>query len=233
MMPEISSATVQITGYLIELQNLYLLGSATGNIDPANASIFEVLSYNEEYLWKGNLSAGTFKVITNKTGELPSYNKGADNQTLVYRESEAQPDDLFTIDSPGKYSIYLDIEEMQIACAPLPYEQVWLLGDATPAGWTFEKAIQMDWNPKHPEIFTYELQLTPGEIKVPVQTDGWNGAFFMATSAALPVVSGTEYTTVLTTGGSPDNKWKITEGGNYRITVNPAALTIVFDKLGK
>jgi len=112
------------------------------------------------------------------------------------------------------------------------YESLYLIGDATPAGWDIAKANPMTVDPKDPFTFTWTGALTAGDFKIPTALGNWGCDFFM------PVVNGetdlTKTTIEMVKGGNPDKKWKITQAGNYSITVNildPGPYSIKFVKM--
>lgn len=228
MKPEVTKIMINVTSYEVSPKNIYIIGSATQNNDPAKANLLQTISFNKEYGWRGHLEAGTFKFIESRSEMMPSYNKGSDEYTIVYRSEEADPDEEFIIETPGQYSVYIDIEEMKINYTPLLYENIWMVGNATPAGWDINNPTPMEWSYKNPGIFTYEGEINAGEMKMPLWKGDWGADFLM------PVVHNPEPTdnrVQLVPGGSPDNKWVISEAGNYRITLNVNEMTINFEKL--
>ncbi|HEY3388358.1 MAG TPA: SusF/SusE family outer membrane protein [Prolixibacteraceae bacterium] len=111
------------------------------------------------------------------------------------------------------------------------YEQLYLVGDATPAGWDIAKPTPMIVDPNDPFTFTWTGPLTVGNFKIPTTTGNWGCDFFM------PVINDesdlTKTTIELVKGGNPDKKWKITLAGTYKITINildPGPYTIKFVK---
>lgn len=111
------------------------------------------------------------------------------------------------------------------------YKQLYLVGDATPAGWDIGKPTPMTVNPDDPFEFTYTGPLNVGEFKIPTATGNWGCDYFM------PIVNGesdlTKTTVQLVKGGNPDNKWRINQPGNYKITIkimDPGPYSITFVK---
>ncbi|MDR1381372.1 MAG: SusF/SusE family outer membrane protein [Tannerella sp.] len=223
MKPEVSKTTVMVTSYAIAPVNLYLTGSAT----PAGAITLNVLSFNKEYTWKGDLEAGNFKFILNRNDPLPSYNRGTDERTLVYRTADSDPDILFTVDRAGPHSIYVNTEEMTIAHASLPYENVWMVGDASPAGWDINNPTPMEWNMLTPELFTYEGALNVGELKFPLKKGDWGCDYLMPAAGGAGI---DDNRVIFVPGGQPDNKWVLKEAGNFRIELNVIDMTVSFIK---
>ena len=97
-------------------QPLYITGTATtGGTDLNAAEKITELSNGRLYNWRGQLKQGGFKFITTLGQALPSYNKGADNSSVVKRTSETEADDLFQINEAGLYYIYLSLKDMTIS----------------------------------------------------------------------------------------------------------------------
>lgn len=228
MKPEVTKTKLIVTSYAITPINLYLYGNVSESNDEWVYIRLDNIEMNKKYFWRGDLEVGDFKIVESKENMLPSYNKGDDERTLVKRTDENEPDHLFTVDTTGPHSVYINIEEMLIVHAYSPYVELYMVGDATPAVWDIDKAHPMEWSYKDPQVFTYEGHLNEGEIKMPLWTGDWNADYFM------PVVAGAgvdDNRVQFVPGGKPNNKWLIEEAGNYRITINIVELTIDFEKL--
>lgn len=105
-------------------------------------------------------------------------------------------------------------------------EELFMVGSATPNGWDIANATPMTANSTKPWIFTYEGQMTVGNYKFAVNTDEcWCQDFYTKDAAD-------DSKMVYNEGGSGDDlQWEITEGGNYKITVDLLKLTIAVNKL--
>lgn len=83
------------------------------------------------------------------------------------------------------YKICLDIrqgEERMMMRLFTPYTEMYLVGDATPAGWDIANATPMTQDAADPNIFTWTGHLNEGELKFTADRQAdWNGAWFMAT----------------------------------------------------
>ena len=121
-----------------------------------------------------------------------------------------------------------------------PYEGLYLVGDATPNGWSIDNATPMAKSADSPYIFTWSGTLNTGEMKISCdkQSD-WNGDWLMADKSGKTPTG--EVETALFTSktdaelknmypdtdlGSLDNKWNIQEAGSYRITIDQLKETI-------
>lgn len=215
---------------------LWIVGDATPNgwdinnpnkmvIDPQNAFQFK---YNEV------LNAGEFKIPTatgNWNGDffMPPVNNPAITSTEVKLTPGGQPDNKWKITAAGAYKILLNISSKpSIKITPFTaYTALWLVGDATPAGWNISAPTPMTQTPGNPYEFVYTGPLTAGEFKIPTATGNWGTDYFM------PPVNGagaTETNAVFIAGGNPDNKWKITTAGTYTIKINQLTETIAILK---
>ena len=215
---------------------LWIVGDATPNgwdinnpnemrVDPANAFQFK---YNEV------LNAGEFKipVSTGNWGTdffMPPTNHPDITSTEVQLIQGGQPDNKWLISAASAYKILLNISSQPfIKITPFtPYTAMWIVGDATPAGWNIDSPTPMVATTGNPYEFTYTGILNAGEFKIPTTTGNWDTDYFMppANDAAI-----TETNAIFVPGGKPDNKWKITEAGNYKIILNQLHETITIVK---
>ena len=122
----------------------------------------------------------------------------------------------------------LTVKAEKLGSLPDKAEAVWeegmvyMVGDATPAGWDINSPTAMV---KNGDIFTYEGPLAVGEMKFPVEFR-WDGPTYMAEEAGTDITAGGEFTTVLSPNGDPDNKFKVTAAGNYKLTLDTKALKL-------
>ena len=177
--------------------------------------------------------------IKSRTSLTPSYTRGADDNTLVYNETDDGTETLFHIDTDGYYFITVDVEKLTIA-SEFPenkYEKVWAIGDATPAGWNVPSAIELK---KINNIqFVYEGNLYAGELKFPLELDldgNWNMSYLMPkTQGTEPGGDNTMEYVEKEKVGTHDYKWKITESqaGSYKIILDTYLMEITFEKKPK
>lgn len=99
---------------------------------------------------------------------------------------------------------------------------VYMVGDATPAGWDINGPTPMT---KNGDIFTYEGPLSVGEMKFPVEFR-WDCPTYMSETAGQEIAAGTTYKVVLAQTGEPDSKFKVTKAGNYKLTLDTKAMTL-------
>ncbi|WP_447640258.1 MULTISPECIES: SusF/SusE family outer membrane protein [Chitinophagaceae] len=193
--------------------------------DPTNSFQFK---YNEV------LNAGEFKIPTS-TGNwgtdffMPLVNHPPLSSTEVKLTIGGNPDYKWQITNPGPYKILLNISSSPfIKIVPFtPYTKLWMIGDATPAGWNIETPTPMVATAGNPYEFSYTGPLSVGEFKIPVSTGNWDTDYFMPAANDEGVGS---TNAIFVPGGSPDNKWKISDAGNYKVVINQLYETISITK---
>ena len=206
-----------VTPYEPVSTTLYIIGDASPKgWDAANAIALTPQSDPTQFVYQGSLSVGSFKFITNKGEFLPSYNKGADDTKIVYRSDNSQPDDQFTITEAGVYKVVVNLLDLSISFGKVdlpPYNEIYMVGSATPNGWDIANATQLTQSATNPFIFTYQGVMNSGEFKFPVNRNtDWGQDMFMKTS---------DTEMYLHKGGTAgDDKWTISKKGYYTITLN-------------
>jgi len=210
--------TITVTSYVPVSTTLYILGDAAPNGWDASAAT--ALTPDETdptiFVYSGGLGTGNYKFITTLGQLLPSYNKGADDNHIVFRTSESEPDNQFTIADAGMYKITVSLLDLTIEAVKQelpPYETIYMVGDATPNGWDIVNATQLTQDPENLYVFTYQGVMKAGDFKFPVNRNpDWGQDMYMKL---------TDSTMYLHHGGDPDdNKWTITKKGFYNITLN-------------
>lgn len=213
-------ASFRVTPYDPVSANLYIIGDAAPNGWNAGAATAMTSLGAGRFSWEGTLSSGEFKLITVLGQFLPSYNKGAANDALVYRSADNEPDDKFNISTPGLYTIAIDLLDLKIsveAATTPPYTRLWLLGDAVPTGWNIDAPTEMRVDSSNLFVFGYNGILTAGEFKIPTTTGNFNTDYYMPLVNHQPI---TDKGVKLVPVGGPDDKWKITTAGAYKIRLD-------------
>lgn len=118
------------------------------------------------------------------------------------------------------------LASMQALAADDP-GRLYMLGDATPAGWT-------NWHPYALDrvdlgVYVYEGGLTSGELKFTNEAGNWGTAF--APSANYQVGDGVTECAI-SADNTDDRKWRINTPGRYRITVDVRNETFKAERLG-
>ncbi len=161
-----------------ETSGIYIYGAAT--TAGLNLEMMEAFTETSGlYSWEGYLKAGLpFKFPTQKTSEWPAYMVDEDGETLVYGTSD---DDLviYTVEVDGTYEITIDtrdknnpiclIDLISPDLTKVEFNELYLLGDATSAGWSLAAMEQFE---KSGDTFTWEGPLKANlRFRFPLQKD--------------------------------------------------------------
>ncbi|MDE5759915.1 SusF/SusE family outer membrane protein [uncultured Bacteroides sp.] len=117
---------------------------------------------------------------------------------------------------------------------PIKTSTFYMVGDATPAGWDIGNPTALTPTEEDPLVFVYEGHLNSGEMKCCLKTGDWGAPFVRPVTNGCEISgSGVQETTFIMYAGDPDNKWRVTEAGNYRLTFDLRNWTIAAQLLGK
>lgn len=204
--------------------------------DPVNPFVFR---YNAE------IGQGQFKFGTSAGSWENMYKTDTDNapytNTTVVFVAGYDPDNKWFVgaESAGKpYKIALDItpdKESMTMVEFLPYETIWMVGDAAPCGWSLDDATPLDKG-DDAYTFTWTGRLNKGELKFTCDKDSsWNGAWFMAPEESKPLAEGSQAITFvdkhLAENGAIDRKWIVETAGEYTIVLNQLTETMTVTQL--
>lgn len=244
----IKTYTVDITVFVpTYYETLYMIGPATpANWDIANPDPMTVDPDNEAvFTWEDTLMAGQFKIVSFKGNwcEGDEIVPVVDNQVLTATDYEinsecAGNDHKWLVEVPGVYNVEVDLENEVITITlvqaiDVTYDMVYLLGDATPAGWIIAAPEPMVQDPENELVFTWEGTLTAGELKFPTFAGDWCDGDWLLATVADQSLSDSSYNVF---AGCPpedvDLKWRVTaaDTGTYIVTVDLENEKILFDK---
>lgn len=239
----------------LEVEQLYMVGDAT----PCGWNIDEPfpLTKLSTYVWQyeGEMENGEFKCVA-ETGNwdaefIRPYGsackvgpEGAEFSEMTYSNA---PDNKWEISEAGKYRLTFDLEHYTFTSEylgaieisgeedpnALNVPNVFIIGDATPNGWDMGNATKLTRSATDRYIFTFEGFLDYGDMKACGERDGSFSCPFLR-----PSTDGVEISSrgvnpndfIFTT--EPDNKWRVVEPGNYRITFDLRNWTIKAEMLG-
>ena len=240
----------QVSAVRPEYEDLYLIGKETDwlfwplQVDPIDPFLFRIGHYwtvGEDFKfgtangsWENNYKAASENAPITEEGM--SFIKGFDPDPKWY----------MTADQINKmYKICVDIhtaEERMMMREFTPYTEMYLVGDATPGGWSLDDATPM--TQVDDSIFTWTGNLTAGSLKFSCdkQSD-FMGAWFMAmqdgsepTGDVEPMLfidkkmdSFTRYQYAKSEGVVVDDidfKWTISSPGKYTIRLDQLHETI-------
>ncbi len=228
--------SLSITTYAPVSKTLYFMGNAAPNGWDASKATPMIPDPDDPttFTFQGDLNPGQLKFITVLGTFLPSYQKGEDENSLLYRTDDSQANVNFEIAEQGKYNIRMNLVDLSISIELVKgpgYDVLYIFGSATPGGWDIENALEMLPNPDDLFKFNFDGVLSPGEFKIAVNKDPDLGQdMFMRD----PDDSSKVY---LHKGGDPDDSnWGVSEENihsielnlsNYTISIEPTKLYII------
>ena len=200
---------------------------------------------NGVFQWTGRLTAGEFKFANYSDKWNPAFNAPAEGTVVelgteydvVYNQSNSGSNDFkFVLAEDGVYTVTLNIgaKKMKVEkAANYDLTQIYLIGDATTMGWQENDGIALTKVEGTDATFEYTGHLNPGKFRFKNQKEGWYPGF---NSGILnePVNSGETYPLVFhkTSDGAWDWSFVVADAGEYKITVDLAALTMSVEKSG-
>lgn len=114
-------------------------------------------------------------------------------------------------------------KDLNIITDPLPIKTstLYMVGSATPNGWDINNPTPMTASADDALVFSWEGNLYAGEMKLCLTTGSWDVGFIRPMMADEPIgIEPITNASFQMHAGDPDEKWKITESGTYRITFN-------------
>lgn len=195
---------------------------------PDATDVFKTTVYlngEQEFKFLTTTNWGGLEYRAQTAGE--TLNVGVESK-LVSSEENGD-DNKFMVAESANYEIVCDLQNNTILVnkatfqtAPILRPTLWMVGDATPGGWSIDNAFPMSANAETPLQFVAEVNLNAGEFKFAINNQTGFGQTFYVRDA--------ENAEKMIFGGD-DNKWNISEAGRYRVSVDLAALSISIEAL--
>ena len=231
IMPQVATVAFDVKTYELTSSPLYIIGDAV-TVDgrplgwnPSNALRMTEEVLSRIYSIKCDFTPGEYLFLRSNASLDPAYGKGDDKAVELYEQNAVR----LVMEREQSYTVRVNVKKGTLDLIYHPqYENIYMVGDATPNGWTIEDATPLVWTENTGE-FVYEGPLKTGELKFAAGEASWDVPFYMSTTAGQEDLTVTSV--MFVPPGGPDNKWKITEAGNYRITLDIDKLKIKFEKL--
>lgn len=185
-------------------------------------------------VWKATVQLkanGGFKFLTYPNWGYFEYRAGDSNVTLsngvtatLYDSDENQNDNKFMVSETANYEIVCDLNQKKITVTKATYQEyplyhttLWMVGSATPGGWSIDAGTQLSQHADNPMVYSTTVDLKEGEFKFLVNkyTGFEQDAYVCDPSDASKVVY-----------KGQDIKWNITEAATYDIEINLATMSV-------
>ena len=213
---------------------LLIVGEAVWGGWAIDNSIVMLNSTDNPDVFKATVSLnqnGTFKFLTTTEWGNLEYRAGDNDVTLaegvasdLVSTEENSNDKQFKVSETANYDIVCDlvaktivVKKAKYQTNPLKHTALWLVGSATPGGWSIGDGVMLSPDAVNPTVFKTTVDLVDGELKVAVNKHtGWGQTFYLRDT--------TDDTKMVF--GGVDNKWNITKAGKYDVTVDVVNMTI-------
>lgn len=136
-------------------------------------------------------------------------------------------DNQWSVIALAQFDVTVNLNTMSInvqqTSTTASYKNFWIIGDATPGGWSMDSVIDQKFtqNPNNSSEYYYQGSFSAGEFKIFMGAfNDFNGSFYMPLSNHQ---SFSNTAAQIVTGGAVDYKWQIMSSGNYTVFVNPTA----------
>jgi len=217
---------------------LLIVGDAVWGGYSIDNSIVMVNSADAPDVFKATVhldASKEFKFLTTTGWGGLEYRAGNEDVTLVpgvagklYSTEETSEDRKFKVAETANYDIVCDLQNGTIVAAkaayqdnPIKHTGLWIVGGATPGGWSLSDALPMKQDSANPLQFTATVDLKAGDFKIAVNCHtGFGQTFYVRDAADAGKV----------VFGGDDNKWEIIEEGTYNIAVDLLTMTISIGK---
>ena len=219
---------------------IYMIGDATdGGWSWDAATVIEATEGNDNlFVWEGELGRGTFKAGEVKDFGAPFYrpsmpncevsDKGVASNQMVFT---TDPDDQWLVTVAGKYRLIFNTADMTFDAkfleAVSSAKPLYILGDATPGGWSQDDAAQLTPVEGKEGEYTWTGTLKKGQMKAFSEKDpSWSQDFYRPSKADVEISKTGVAASDMVFTNSPDDQWKIVDEGNYQLTLNIKTMTI-------
>lgn len=228
----------------ISTATFYIIGDATPGGWSMDAATACTKAADYKFTLAVELVEGSFKAMVkpDNTFSCPFFRPAAAGVTVgengasladcVYTRN---PDDQWRVTKAGRYELTFDLEKYTMAAKylgaskpvdpdqPQPLVEtntLFMIGDATPNGWSMDDLTPMVQDKDNKYVFTWEGQLKDGAMKMCIAKDGtWSCPFVRPTAADVVIDAKGVASADIVYTKDPDNKWKVS-AGRYAITVN-------------
>ncbi len=222
-------------------RKLYMIGEATDGGWSWDAATEIVASADNEniFVWEGELGRGTFKASDVKDFGAPFYRPAVPN-CEVSENGVASPEMVFTTDpddqwlvmTAGKYRLTFNTEDMTFSAiyldASTQVEPLYMIGDATAGGWSLDDATEYTPVEGVDGEYTWTGELKLGTFKACTIKD-FSAPFYRPSKADCEVSSAGVAAPDVVYTTDPDDQWRVTEAGTYKITINIKSMTIAVE----
>ena len=199
------------------------------------------------FVYEGPLNKGEIKAMLAKgSWDVPFIRPGSEGlevgqegiQNQVFQMWAGDPDWKWKFTVAGMYRMEFNLKAWTYSITylgelpkdPIKVETLFMVGEAAPNGWDLNNATELTKESEY--VFSYTGALKVGEVKF-CEIKDW-GAKFVRPEVANEAITktGVANNKIVYTAG-PDDKWKVQDAGQYKITLDLQKYTIKAEYLGE
>lgn len=248
----VHSAMAEETAITVPDGELHMIGDATAGGWDFNATtpIKPAADNPDIYVWEGELKGGSeFKILTNLSDgwNAPTIHPLSAASPIGRETITDAPfacyvggnDYKWYVEVPATYKLTFNIKDFTMSSefiketeivwpevTPIQTETLYLIGEATPAGWNIDNAVPCTKSGEK-NIFIYEGDLGIGLFRA-TPTKEWGRHIRPKVNECEIGPDG--FDGDFTYVDTPDYNWKVTESGKYRLTFDLDKWTVKAEK---
>lgn len=235
----------------IETDELFILGAATS----VGWSVWEAPAIDKKgkyiFEYEGWLNEGEFRATTKRkwgyhirpiTNHAEIGENGIEDEDFMY---VWDPDINWLVTKAGNYRLTFDLENWKLKAeyldnsgsdkTPIETATLFMVGTSTNGAWDGKAMTAFTQDASDKYLFSYEGNLYEGEMKVYTQSgddypDNWA---IRPTGGNAEIGKGSITDAEFAFSYEPDDKWKVTESGMYRLTFNLRDWTMCCTYMGE
>lgn len=201
------------------------------------------------FVYEGPLNKGEMKAMLAKgSWDVPFIRPGSEGlevgqegiQNQVFQMWSGDPDWKWKFTVAGMYRMEFNLKAWTYSITylgelpkdPIKVESLYVIGDGTPGGWSWDASVELTKESEY--VFSYTGPLKAGDIKFSAEKSYDEHVKFVRPEVANEAITKTGVANnkiVYTTG--PDDKWKVKDAGQYKITLDLQKYTIKAEYLGE
>ena len=229
-----SEVTFSATTYAPVSETLYMIGTIEDNNWNVSEAIEMTRSSGGIFTWEGITGNTEFRFVVSRDSEWPGYIKdtGSDSDdALVYcAEAPATTEGInFSIGETSFYRITANLLELTVTVEDILTETLYLIGDATPGGWSLDELSEMTMTEKGKFTWTGTLTTNGEGFKFVTGRNFWPG-YVKASDDADDMTLRYSETEL---SGDDDRKFTVDEAAEYNVVADLLALTVTVTKTGE
>lgn len=199
------------------------------------------------FVYEGPLNKGEMKAMLAKgSWDVPFIRPGSEGlevgqegiQNQVFQMWAGNPDWKWKFTVAGMYRMEFNLKAWTYSITylgelpkdPIKVETLFMVGEAAPNGWDLNNATELTKESEY--VFSYTGALKVGEVKF-CEIKDWSAKFVRPEVANEAITKTGVANNKIVYAANPDDKWKVQDAGQYKITLDLQKYTIKAEYLGE